>query len=167
MSVAPVQELRPELDLTGLIREHVEASDDLDPRVIADAIVAALPDDLLREALRATLPDRVRTFHRHRRNVHGSPGSAPGSRRWNGIRDVADELAIFRRAVAIGPADWRALGSLVRDQVLMVAEDRRMQARATDAQADRFEKLAALMKRRRAKVVSDLSPAEVAEVLYA
>jgi hypothetical protein len=163
MSVAPVQELRPELDLTGLIREHVEASDDLDPRVIAAAIVAALPNDLLREALRATLPDRVRAFHRHRRNVHGSPGS----RRWNGIRDVADELAIFRRAVAIGPADWRALGSLVRDQVLMVAEDRRLQARATDAQADRFEKLAALMKRRRAKVVSDLSPAEVAEVLDA
>lgn len=163
MSVAPVQELRPELDLTGLIREHVEASDDLDPRVIAAAIVAALPDDLLREALRATLPDRVRAFHRHRRSVHGSPGST----RWNGIRNVADELAIFRRAVAIGPADWRALGSLVRDQVLMVAKDRRMQARATDAQADRFEKLAALMKRRRAKVVSDLSPAEVAEVLDA
>jgi hypothetical protein len=161
MSVAPVQELRPELDLMGLIREHVEASDDLDPRIIAAAIVAALPDDLLREALRETLPDRVRTFHRHRRNVRGSSGS----RRWNGIRNVADELAIFRRAVAIGPADWRPLGSLTHDQVLLVVEDRRAQARATDAIADRHEELAALMKRRRAKVVSDLSPAEVAEAL--
>ena len=149
------------LDLTALIRAHVETSDDLDPRVIAQAVIEDLPDELLREALHLVLPDRVRRFHGNVRTGHERALSA----RWGAVRDNADALAVFRRAVCLGPTDWRPLGSLVHDQVLIVVAERRAQARATDAQAARYEELAALMKRRRAKVVSDLPPEQVVEVL--
>ncbi len=162
MTTAEQQDL--ELHLGSRIREAYENATDIDPRAVAEDVIQDLPEDLLRDALRLTLPGKIRQYYQTIRKGHRLPPTS--SPRWDAVREQAEHLAVFRQPTAIGPGQWLPLGELTCAQVLMAANLRQDNAERAMAQARRYADLHAAMRKKRAKVVSDLTPESVEAILH-
>lgn len=145
------------LNVATLIDDFLSISDETDPAMIAAKLAEDIPEDALRDALRQALPSVV---HRRIMIRNAVQTRAVHSKRWE---RVGEEL-MRRRIVEVG---GKFLRDLTRDEVLHVVERHRQLAEHHIHSADAFGRLAALMKRKRAKTVGELAERQVAEVFNA
>jgi hypothetical protein len=153
--------LATDLEVTSLdhvIRDKLEEVDDPDPQHIAEAVVNALPDAELRDALVTSLSARIRIMiWNARRSIRPN-----ASAKW---ADASSAFRIFRMRVTIGQNQWKFLGECSMDDVKALAAIRLAHAEASKKAGEQFVALADLMKENKAKVVGDLPAEKVAETL--
>lgn len=151
-----------EFDLRLLVREELATSPVADPHVVAEHVAKQVPDEHLRDALRACLPEFVRIIG------HGSVTTprASGAPRSAKCDDQAWYRGVLRRRVEVGQdgREWKFLGECTLDDVLRAAEVRREMAAANAAAADQFDRLAGKMRTFRAATVADLDAGLLGEV---
>lgn len=138
-----------------------------DPREMAEIINADIPDCDLRMAAREMLPGHIRVcFHSlkfsHReepakRNTNTHAGLA-GPSRWDSI------AAALRKPVCPG-GTWKAFGDCARDDILLLASERREKAAQCAAVAEAYEELERRMAERSVSFVRDMPIEEIPEVL--
>lgn len=117
-------------DLRNLVRAAVGATEERDPAAIAEQVLADLTDDVLRSALRETLPNYVRLLvtaesrnELKRLDKHGPPEQRPdvtvhANGEWKSLvvcdEEDIEDIASRRDRLARGNAEWaarfRALG---------------------------------------------------------
>lgn len=153
--------------LRGLVEEALATSSHADPRLVAADLVAALPEQQLRQALAETLPafvtsaaiaQRARAMREARpltqTVVQGTPAS---SARW------ASAASILEHRICIG-TEWKRLADCTADDLERTALDRQSRAATILSEADRWTRLAALLRRRGATTVADLSADDLSAV---
>ncbi len=143
-----------EFHLSGEARSFVESSGLTDPDELATAFAKGLPDDaaeqIVGELLRAYFREVLRT-ERHR--VLGRPKSA----RWEAVGG-------WRNTVVQVEGNYKHLGDCTVRDVAALASERREQAAQTAAMAERFDRLADLMRKRSVTTAGSLDDDEVAEI---
>ncbi len=150
--------------LRAAVREALDG-DLADPHDVAERVLLTLDFNDFRAALAELLPSYVREVIRGQRaDEPGAPASPRlSSRRWENVAELhaAGALdALLHRREALGPRQWKFLGDCAPDDIETLAKLRRGLAAANQAKAQRFERLAAAMRKGRAATVRDL-PADV------
>lgn len=159
------------LNLRDFIRETAEQLNTPDPHIVAATVADSLPEDVLREALRLTLPTYARDVMRLRGT--GSEMSHPASRNRsragrssaNAIGRVYRELIV--KSVKLGEdGEWKFLADCTPDDLHAGAEYRLQMARFNEQAAERLGMLAlAFSDYPEAKVVADLPEVVVVQVM--
>lgn len=143
------------------VNEHLRDAASADPADIADKILGDLSDEECRVGLRATLTDYVRNFAgRADRQVRSAPvpqgtGRAARIRTW-----YAATLAT--RLLAGG--EWKFLRDCTAGDLHEAAALRFKTAAATQAEGERWVRLADLVEDKGAETVADLSEEELRSV---
>jgi hypothetical protein len=162
-------------DLNAMIREELEGPV-ADPAVVAAQVEKRIPDDLLRDVVRALLSYRVSEVSRSRRtkvvdDLSDSPdtratrsGSFGVSRRprWAEAGDLYMKLLTQREALPGG--EWKFLGDMTADEVLAAAATRINHGKASISRGRAYEALSKKMVQVGAKTVADLTHAHLDEV---
>lgn len=159
----PALESSTDFSLRSMVREALDSSDEADPHVIAEFIVAGLSVGQVRLALEKALPGFIREVVRSQRNHGGHP--SPTSARWDNVAELqaSGELTLLRVRVFCGV--WKFLGDCTRDDVKDLAERRETDAADLAAMAERFKALRSAMQRKRAATVADL-PGDVLNEIF-
>lgn len=151
------------------VRELLDETELSDPHDIADALLAKLKGQAVRDALAECLPQYVRIVLARERwsdrldpasavtETHTGTAGSSRSTKWAAAR------SLFRQPIFAG--QWRQLGDLTVEEVTWLVDDRDRQAKELMLSRDRWSALRDLMARRKAKKVADLPEDEVAEVL--
>lgn len=111
-----------DLDLRGLVRAVLD-SGQTDPGVIADAVLASLPEEALREALSMTLRAFVRQMMGAQRNSGAVARATAPSPSWKGqgIRDNWQRRLSDVYHVSTG---YKALAACTYDDLIFAATER-------------------------------------------
>lgn len=133
------------------------------PRVVADAVIVALPKSRYEEALRESLWLYVRQVssasHTNPDSSHAVPaGGRPHSETSAGAgrMGAAVSLAWLRKSVSVSEGVYKFLGDCTADDLDVLAEVRRAHAKSNAEAADRYERLASLMREARAATLGAL-----------
>lgn len=149
------------LTIRALAIVAADACDDPNPRAVADALIAALPKARYEEALRESLWLYIRNLA-HTGSLNGAAiehgRSHLEATRGVGRMGAARSLAWLRQRVSVSPGVYKFLGDCTADDLGVMADVRREHAKANAEAADRYERLAHLMRDAKAKKLADLPP---------
>jgi hypothetical protein len=152
----------------AVIRDHSSA----DPGDLAEALLAAVPAERYKDALRCTLRGYVRgVLHEVRSgephhpttdptNEQTTPRKRPSGRSWK-VDAIRSGWRAYRLHVEQG---WKFLPNCTYDDLMTAAAERRDIAKANEHEAERYERLAALVQRH-GETVADAPEAEVTAIL--
>lgn len=179
-----------DFNLRQLVREVLSTSLMPDPRDVATEVLRRISDDDLRVALAQCLSDVVREQIRASRNSGGIPPLPPSpveppvtpairlveppasaitkapvsqvhrSSKVASYRALGQKWLRERMYVSGDPREWKFMGDCGFADLMFAASQRREQAAQTNAAADRYEQLAALLRVHGVALVKEL-PADV------
>lgn len=127
------------------IRAVVEVTSSSDPREIAAKLLTDIDDADLRDILAEVLPEYVRVILKNGRNSAMSPAPAGPSAKVAAVRSWHERLMAQPIDVSGDGGRWKALRDCTRDELLQVAQHRRIVASKNLAVADRYEALAKVL----------------------
>lgn len=156
--------------LNDITQKVLDTTTSSDPRVIAQEVLAVIPDEDLRECLGVALVQYVSV--RVTRNRMGVPVELPTvparppavSSKVNAIRDHWGAFLAERVQVE---GTWKRVADCTVSDVEALAQERREVAARNAAHAKRFEKLAREMQAQGAATVADFKPGADAGLLAA
>jgi hypothetical protein len=165
-----------DFDLKAVTRQVIASTDDpwtLDDLI--DAVDAQTPARVRREAYRQALREFVRVvMGQHERVVAEVDEPDDETELESDVRrPVPDNVATsrvallragYRARIHAAPGIWKRLGDCTPDEVEFAAQENRRMAAANTAMADRYERLAKLMRDVGAATVADLDPADVGDL---
>lgn len=166
-------------DLRALIHKVCAESAAADPATIAKEVGRLIDDSQLREAVDQALPQIVQnTIAGHRRSGLVPPDEVPlprtpdqatapakgASWKRNGIRRINDRLRTERYSFGFHAEDWKFLGDFNRADCQAAAVMRRKFAAGNIREAEKFEKIDALLVAHAVDTVSELPEAVKDEV---
>lgn len=144
-----------DFNLYATIREHLDASDNPDPHVVAGLVADAVPARQRGAVLRQVLPDAVRHAIRSRRSQYVAELVEPPQS--NGRRGMGEVFADPTRArVYVPGAGWKFEVACTADDCEAIAEDYRRRADQNAALADKWLKRAKQMRDTGAATLADL-----------
>lgn len=164
-------------DLRAEVRSVLDDGSLRSPAEIATKIAGDIPSRALRDVVRATLPGFVAQMVReHRtysppnfRSGHGShdthTASAAAGRSWwrDGVRDGWPRQ--LQNRLHVGGGEWTFLGDCTYENLKFIAAERETNADRNRAWARYYRNLAALLTDHDVKVVRDLPPEVLMDVL--
>lgn len=151
-------------DLAGLARRVATEQRSADYRDWVEPFLEEIPPEELHAALRAMATAYLRSYAARPLRPALVARSRGGRSRW------ANASTTYKRILAAPislPGGAVHLGDASREQVLEAAVIRREQAASNAHAALQFERLADVMRRRKAKTVGDLSEQEVLDIFRA
>lgn len=158
MSAAPAEIPVPDFDLRALVIAVAESSDVAEPKALTDEVLRRIPARHRLAALETALPAYVSQAISNGQRNFRQLGSVPG-RSWKteGARAFAQRFLHARIDVSsAGTGEWKLIGDCAVEDCLGAAALRRAMAAANVAQAERLEKLGALLDEYGAETVADL-----------
>lgn len=153
--------------MSNLLNDYVKATvattTQNDPREIAAEVLAAIPDDELRECLGHALTVYISTYLTSRRTGVPTPEKLAASKPVSPVRSakvnaIRDHWAKFlAERVQVG-GTWKTVAECTVQDVQALARERREVAAKNVAHAKRFEKLAEDMQAQGAATVAEFKP---------
>lgn len=161
-------------DLSTVVDQMLRTNPGVDPRVLAEKIVAQIPGRDLRSVLMLLMPRFV--DDRRRLNLSRNPivGGHPEKGNWSGKKDTAQQAARLRSArshksaliresfqrwlddnININGA-YKRLGDCTYDDLMAAAELRSTQSRALAKKADDYRHVAHEVKKANVAIVDEL-----------
>lgn len=160
------------INLHSIVRRLADENPEVaNPGDLADLVFASLDPGDYADAVRAMLRQYVRTIMNESRRAPAVLFQAPvletvppqpRSRKVTGIRESWRARLAERYCGANG---WKLLRDCTQDDVAAIVAERTELAKANAMEAQRFEKIAALLREHGAAVVGDLPDAVLADVL--
>lgn len=156
--------------IRSAVRAVIDDTDLASPEEIAAKVAESIPAKELRAVVAVVLRDYVRIqLHQGRlstsfvspSDVKPSDVKPNGSAKVRAIRDAAPRW--LRDRVYIGAAGWTLLGECTYENLLYLESERLDNAAASTAAAQRYARLAALVKRYKVARVADLPKRVLAE----
>lgn len=156
------------IDMPQLIAQKLEESDSADPGDVVAAIVFAIDDIDLRDALRWALIRPVRDSARFNRNRARNDVKRGRSARWTAVKDAAESgaLAIYRWRMFVDDG-WKFFGDCTPADLESLSDDLRKQAITFADQSQRYQRVLALMREANAETVNDLRVERLVEIFNA
>lgn len=153
--------------LRAEIKKVVDETDLTDPRDIAAKVAENVPAKLLRDALAQALPELVRVELTRARSGQPAPTAAPANRssKVAAIRDAWRRH--LRDRIHVGRGVWQMLADCTAENLRVAADERRQNAAANLAAADRFDRYAAALEEHKVARFADLPESVQAELLGA
>jgi hypothetical protein len=156
-TTAPSSPPMSEFHLRGLVRDTLATSTSPDPGVIAEAVLAVIPDDQLRSALHQTLRAFVRNVISDVRTAPSHPTRPPVAAR--SAKGMAAREAWHQRLndpVHVGDGVWHFLRDCSFDDLMSASRERRELAARNEAWADVYEQWANLLASHKVACFGDL-----------
>lgn len=155
-----------ELRLGELATEALEGAETPDLGELAEATFKTLPKQAVAELALRGWREYLHIRARAQRTTNN--GNHNASPQWDAVGEAHrnGKLDVMRQLYWVD-GTWKFLGDLTRKNVLDLAAFHVEKSEMHTRNAGRFEQLATVMKRRRAKVVADLTEQTVVEVLSA
>ena len=151
--------------INTIIRAHMENLNGSFPkREVAEAVYAELSDDQIRDLTIEGLMGRMRSITSQMRPAVRLRKSAPSSK-WDQVREARDILDDWWVETADAP--MKHLMDCNAQDCLDAAEAYRYRAETNAVRAEAFKKLAAKLRKSKARVVADLDRDEVRRLLDA
>jgi hypothetical protein len=152
-----------DFDLRFIVRDELENCDDPNPHTVAERVVKRIDDVDLRSALKACLPDWVRTIATGGRYVPRPTSQKPKPSRWT---EAATQYQRFLSTrVFLGGGRWVFAKEMTAADCKAAASINQQKAEENEAWAARWDGLAKKLKERGAATIADLGPDEVQESL--
>lgn len=148
-------------DLRAAIREALTEGGCDSFREYAERVVETMPRTAYRDVILRTLPDYIRDLDRREAGPVTPPALVPGvnpSRRVTAVAHAWEKL--IARQIITEEGITKPLADATREEVIFYADMLRAKGREILATADGFDRIADLMRKRRAERVRDL-PADL------
>ncbi len=154
------------LNLRNLVRGVIRDDVGPDPRDIATKVLEVVPFGDERDYLAFLLPAYCREVSRSLRSgyIHNTEDGETRSSSGDVGKKWADVRGVFGLPFCVD-GEWLKLGGLSQDQVVSLAGDYSRLASDNQFQSERFLSLRNLMRRHKARVVSDLPVEKVEGVM--